>query len=136
MPSRAALCVHSSSRQLSPVGQAGVGRRVPVAPVAAARVEAVVAEEPVAVGVCAHLDDGDTVVGAHRPHHFAIAKGVPHPLIIDEDEMYGEFFDIPVPDELVFISWFKGGEVFGDGPERGEVPSKAHTIDELSHSLL
>lgn len=34
-------------------------------------------QEPVAVGVCAHLDDGDTVVGAHRPHHFAIAKGVP-----------------------------------------------------------
>ncbi len=24
-----------------------------------------------------HLNDGDTVVGTHRPHHFAIAKGVP-----------------------------------------------------------
>lgn len=34
-------------------------------------------QEPVAVGVCAHLSDNDTVVGAHRPHHFAIAKGVP-----------------------------------------------------------
>ncbi|MFM1806769.1 MAG: hypothetical protein RL212_1028 [Pseudomonadota bacterium] len=34
-------------------------------------------QEPVAVGVCAHLRDDDTVVGAHRPHHFAIAKGVP-----------------------------------------------------------
>lgn len=34
-------------------------------------------QEPVAVGVCAHLTDNDTVVGAHRPHHFAIAKGVP-----------------------------------------------------------
>jgi acetoin:2,6-dichlorophenolindophenol oxidoreductase subunit alpha len=34
-------------------------------------------QEPVAVGVCAHLNDGDTVVGTHRPHHFAIAKGVP-----------------------------------------------------------
>jgi acetoin:2,6-dichlorophenolindophenol oxidoreductase subunit alpha len=34
-------------------------------------------QEPVAVGVCAHLGDRDTVVGAHRPHHFAIAKGVP-----------------------------------------------------------
>jgi pyruvate dehydrogenase E1 component alpha subunit len=31
----------------------------------------------VAVGVCAHLRDEDTVVGTHRPHHFAIAKGVP-----------------------------------------------------------
>lgn len=34
-------------------------------------------QEPVAVGVCAHLDENDTVVGTHRPHHFAIAKGVP-----------------------------------------------------------
>lgn len=33
-------------------------------------------QEPVAVGACAHLRDEDTVVGTHRPHHFAIAKGV------------------------------------------------------------
>jgi trehalose utilization protein len=30
-------------------------------------------------------------------------------------EMYGEFFDIPQPEELVFISWFEGGEVFRSG---------------------
>ncbi|MEX2212483.1 MAG: ThuA domain-containing protein, partial [Phycisphaeraceae bacterium] len=30
-------------------------------------------------------------------------------------EMYGEFFDIPAPDELIFISWFEGGEVFRSG---------------------
>ncbi len=29
--------------------------------------------------------------------------------------MYGEFFDIPQPDELVFISSFTGGEVFRSG---------------------
>ena len=34
-------------------------------------------QEPVAVGVCAHLRKEDTVVGTHRPHHFAIAKSVP-----------------------------------------------------------
>ncbi|SMB91648.1 pyruvate dehydrogenase E1 component alpha subunit [Thermanaeromonas toyohensis ToBE] len=33
-------------------------------------------QEPVAVGVCMHLRKDDTVVGTHRPHHFAIAKGV------------------------------------------------------------
>ena len=33
-------------------------------------------QEPVAVGICAHLKQEDTVVGTHRPHHFAIAKGV------------------------------------------------------------
>ena len=30
-------------------------------------------------------------------------------------EMYGEFFDIPAPDELITISWFEGGEVFRSG---------------------
>jgi len=30
-------------------------------------------------------------------------------------EMYGELFDIPTPDELVFVSWFEGGEVFRSG---------------------
>lgn len=33
-------------------------------------------QEPTAVGVCAHLNDGDVVTGSHRPHHEAIAKGV------------------------------------------------------------
>ena len=32
-----------------------------------------------------------------------------------ETEMYGEFFDIPQPDELIFVSWFAGGEVFRSG---------------------
>ena len=29
--------------------------------------------------------------------------------------MYGEHFDIPTPDELIFVSWFPGGEVFRSG---------------------
>ncbi|HEX6543710.1 MAG TPA: thiamine pyrophosphate-dependent dehydrogenase E1 component subunit alpha [Ktedonobacterales bacterium] len=33
-------------------------------------------QEPVAVGVCAHLRPTDFVTGPHRAHHFAIAKGV------------------------------------------------------------
>lgn len=49
-----------------------------------------------------------------NPTH-PIADGIPHPLIIDEQEMYGEFFDIPAPDELVFVSSFSGGEVFRSG---------------------
>jgi trehalose utilization protein len=44
-----------------------------------------------------------------------IAEGIPHPIVIPEQEMYGEFFDIPAPDELVFISSFSGGEVFRSG---------------------
>ncbi len=34
---------------------------------------------------------------------------------LPQAEMYGEYFDIPQPDELVFISWFEGGEVFRSG---------------------
>jgi trehalose utilization protein len=34
---------------------------------------------------------------------------------LPQTEMYGEFFDIPPPDEIVFISWFEGGEVFRSG---------------------
>src|SRR5262245_46715687 len=45
-------------------------------------------QEPVAVGVCVHLRQEDTVVGTHRPHHFAIAKGVPMPEMTAE--IYGK----------------------------------------------
>ena len=34
---------------------------------------------------------------------------------IPQGEMYGEYFDIPAPDELIFVSWFAGGEVFRSG---------------------
>jgi trehalose utilization protein len=44
-----------------------------------------------------------------------ISQGVPQPIVIDEQEMYGEYFDIPEPDELVFLSTFTGGEVFRSG---------------------
>ena len=60
-------------------------------------------------------DSADTeLVWNVDPAH-PIAAGVPHPIVIDEQEMYGEFFDIPAPDELVFISTFTGGEVFRSG---------------------
>jgi trehalose utilization protein len=49
-----------------------------------------------------------------NPAH-PIAQGVPHPIVIPAQEMYGEHFDIPEPDELVFISSFAGGEVFRSG---------------------
>jgi len=44
-----------------------------------------------------------------------IAEGLGDYFEIEKTEMYGEPFDIPPPDELVFISWFKGGEVFRSG---------------------
>lgn len=44
-----------------------------------------------------------------------IVEGLPEYFEIPEVEMYGEHFDIPKPDQLVFISWFEGGEVFRSG---------------------
>ncbi|HUT93593.1 MAG TPA: ThuA domain-containing protein [Thermoguttaceae bacterium] len=34
---------------------------------------------------------------------------------LEHTEMYGEFFDVPAPDEVILISWFEGGEVFRSG---------------------
>jgi trehalose utilization protein len=44
-----------------------------------------------------------------------IAEGLGQYFELEHEEMYGEHFDIPAPDELVFISWFEGGEVFRSG---------------------
>ncbi len=48
------------------------------------------------------------------PHH-PIAEGLENNFVVPKAEMYGEPFDIPAPDELVFVSWFEGGEVFRSG---------------------
>ena len=48
------------------------------------------------------------------PSH-PICDGLPEYIEIPQAEMYGEHFDIPPPDTLVFISWFEGGEVFRSG---------------------
>ena len=44
-----------------------------------------------------------------------IAQGLPERIELEREEMYGEHFDIPAPDELVLVSWFQGGEVFRSG---------------------
>lgn len=49
-----------------------------------------------------------------KPGH-PIAAGLGDYFELPHEEMYGEHFDIPAPDELVFISWFAGGEVFRSG---------------------
>jgi trehalose utilization protein len=44
-----------------------------------------------------------------------IAAGLGEYIEIPHEEMYGEHFDVPEPDSLVFVSWFQGGEVFRSG---------------------
>lgn len=49
-----------------------------------------------------------------NPAH-PISAGLPSPIVIPHQEMYGELFDIPRFDDLIFISSFEGGEVFRSG---------------------
>lgn len=49
-----------------------------------------------------------------KPGH-PIAQGIPEYFELPEEEMYGEHFDIPNPDDVIFLGWFAGGEVFRSG---------------------
>ena len=49
-----------------------------------------------------------------NPGH-PIAAGIGHCIELENSEMYGEPFAIPTPDDVIFISWFEGGEVFRGG---------------------
>jgi trehalose utilization protein len=44
-----------------------------------------------------------------------ITEGIGEYIELEHEEMYGEFFDIPQPETLVFVSWFSGGEIFRSG---------------------
>jgi trehalose utilization protein len=54
------------------------------------------------------------IVWTVNPGH-PIAQGLPPGFVVPKQEMYGEYFDIPQPDEMIFISSFSGGEVFRSG---------------------
>ena len=49
-----------------------------------------------------------------NPTH-PIAEGIPECIELGTEECYAEFFDIPKPDDVIFISWFDIGEVFRSG---------------------
>jgi trehalose utilization protein len=49
-----------------------------------------------------------------EPGH-PITQGIGEYFELPREEMYGERFDIPTPDKLLFIGWFQGGEVFRSG---------------------
>ena len=48
------------------------------------------------------------------PSH-PIAQYIPEYVELPVEEMYGEYFDIPKPDDVIFTGWFAGGEVFRSG---------------------
>jgi trehalose utilization protein len=49
-----------------------------------------------------------------QPGH-PIARGLDRCFELAREEMYGEPFAVPPPEEQVFISWFEGGDVFRSG---------------------
>lgn len=42
-------------------------------------------------------------------------KGIPENFELGLDECYIEYFDIPKPDDVVFLGWYDIGEVFRSG---------------------
>ncbi|MCM8822454.1 MAG: ThuA domain-containing protein [Candidatus Omnitrophica bacterium] len=59
-------------------------------------------------------DGGKERIWTIEPSH-PIAEGIPEYFELPETEMYGERFDIPAPEKIIFISWYPGGEVFRSG---------------------
>ena len=58
--------------------------------------------------------DDREILWVTRPGH-PIVRGIDDHFVLPREEMYGEYFDIPQPETLVFVSWFTGGEVFRSG---------------------
>ena len=48
------------------------------------------------------------------PSH-PIAEGIAEEICLEQEELYGEFFDIPKPDDVIFEGWFASGAVFRSG---------------------
>ncbi len=53
-------------------------------------------------------------VWVSAPYH-PIARGIDRYFELPADETYGEPFGIPTPDDIVFMGWYTGGEVFRSG---------------------
>lgn len=58
-------------------------------------------------------NDGEKLFCVNPSH--PIAAGITEPIIIKHEEMYGEYFDIPKPDDEIFIGCFESGHVFRSG---------------------
>ena len=101
--------------------------------------------DEVAARVCSHVRQGMGLVALHSAHfskimkgllgtsmtlrwkhgeservfctapYHPIAEGIPERFDIPKEEMYGEYFDIPKPDDVIFTGWFSCGEVFRSG---------------------
>ena len=62
-----------------------------------------------------HWREGDREILWKADASHPIAAGVPDRILLPREEMYGEPFAIPKPDDVVFLGWFAGGEAFRSG---------------------
>ena len=60
-------------------------------------------------------ESGDEMIIWNTTPSHPIAEGLPAHFSLSHEETYGEYFDISKPDDVVFTSWFSGGEVFRCG---------------------
>ena len=60
-------------------------------------------------------EDGEMVRLWNMDLAHPITQGIGDYIELPIEETYGEHFDIPKPDDLVFVSWVPGGEVFRSG---------------------
>ena len=67
------------------------------------------------VGRLRWREDGDMVRFWTVDMAHPIAQGMGEYFELPVEETYGEYWDIPQPDDLIFISWIPGGEVFRSG---------------------
>lgn len=58
--------------------------------------------------------DEKEIIWNIAPAH-PITRGVGDKIILERHEMYGERHEIPEPDQVIFLSWFEGGNVFRSG---------------------
>jgi trehalose utilization protein len=58
--------------------------------------------------------DDREILWVTRPGH-PILTGIDDHFVLEREEMYGEYFDVPEPQETILISSFTGGEVFRSG---------------------
>lgn len=66
-------------------------------------------------GALKYREDGKKeILWVCKPGH-PITQGITDHFVLNQEEMYGEHFDIPDPEDVIFISWFEGGEVFRSG---------------------
>ena len=59
-------------------------------------------------------ENDSEVLYCTAPSH-PIASGITEPIVLEHEELYGEYFDIPKPEDVIFTGWFAGGAVFRSG---------------------